>query len=177
MKIIVRGKNMDVTVALKEYVEKRLGKLEKFSENLQDGHATLSAIRGRHRVEVTIPINGWLLRGEEETDDMYSSIDLVVEKLEKQIDKYKGKLSRKSKNGVKDVVAGAVSSAAGDGDDTPQVLRTKKFAIKPMAVDEAIMQMNLLGHSFFVFSNAETEEVNVVYRRKDGNFGHIEPEY
>ena len=173
MKISVRGKNMEVTAALKDYVEKRLGKLEKFSENLQDGHATLSAIRGRHRVEVTIPINGWLLRGEEETDDMYSSIDLVVEKLEKQIDKYKGKLSRKSKNGVKDVVAGAVV----EGDDTPQVLRTKKFAIKPMAVDEAIMQMNLLGHSFFVFSNADTEEVNVVYRRKDGNFGHIEPEY
>ena len=154
MKISVRGKNMEVTPALKEYVEKRLGKLEKFSENLQDGNATLSAIRSRHRVEVTIPVNGWLLRGEEETDDMYSSIDLVVEKLEKQIDKYKGKFSKNSKKGVKDVVGGPVT----EGYDAPEVLRTKKFAIKPMAVDEAIMQMNLLGHSFFVSQNHRHEQ-------------------
>lgn len=173
MKIIVRGKNMEVTAALKDYVEKRLGKLEKFSENLQDGNATLSVIRGRHRIEVTIPVNGWLLRGEEETDDMYSSIDLVSEKLEKQIDKYKGRLNRKSKNGVKVVNGGGVTESY----EAPKVLRTKKFAIKPMSVEEAIMQMNLLGHSFFVFSNSETEEVNVVYSRRDGNFGHIEPEY
>ena len=172
MKITVRGKNMEVTPALREYVEKRLNKLEKFSEYLQDGNATLSVTKDRHRIEVTIPVNGWLLRGEEETEDMYSSVDLVVEKLEKQIEKYKTRLSKKIKYDAKE---NNVNQAAAY--DMPQIVRTKRFAIKPMSVEEAIMQMNLLGHNFFVFSNAETEEVNVVYRRNDGNFGHIEPEY
>ena len=173
MKITVRGKNMEVTSALRDYVEKRLTKLEKFNDHLLDGNATLSVTKDRHRIEVTIPLNGWLLRGEEETEDMYSSIDLVFEKLERQINKYKSKINKKAKTeSIKD----SVDNAAG-GYEEPQVLRTKRFAIKPMSVEEAIMQMNLLGHGFFVFSNAETEEVNVVYKRNDGNFGHIEPEY
>lgn len=173
VKINIRGKNVDVTSALRDYVEKRLTKLEKFSDNLQDGNATLSVVKGRHRIEVTIPVNGWLLRGEEETEDMYASIDLVVEKLEKQINKYRTKFIKKAKSE-------SIKDTRNNGADTTyekhEVLRTKRFAIKPMSVEEAIMQMNLLGHSFFVFSNADTEEVNVVYKRKDGNYGHIEPE-
>ena len=176
MKITVRGKNMEITSALREYVEKRLNKLEKYSEYLQDGNATLSVTKDRHRIEVTIPVNGWLLRGEEETEDMYSSVDNVVEKLEKQIDKYKTKISKKIKaETIREIPGG------GEGNtyhyDDPQIVRTKRFAMKPMSLEEAVMQMNLLGHNFFVFSNAETDEVNVVYMRNDGNYGHIEPEY
>lgn len=176
MKITVRGKNMEITSALREYVEKRLNKLEKYSEYLQDGNATLSVTKDRHRIEVTIPVNGWLLRGEEETEDMYSSVDNVVEKLEKQIDKYKTKISKKIKAETIREIPGGSEGNTYHYDD-PQIVRTKRFAMKPMSLEEAVMQMNLLGHNFFVFSNAETDEVNVVYMRNDGNYGHIEPEY
>ena len=114
-----------------------------------------------------------LLRGEETTTDMYTSIDLVVEKLEKQISKFKGKLQKRGIRFIGDQRPAAASPEA----DGPRLVRTKRFAIKPMPVDEAILQMNLLGHNFFVFSNADTEQVNVVYKRKDGNYGLIEPEF
>lgn len=175
MNLQVRGRNIEVTDALKDYVLKRVGKLDKYLDNAVDAMATMSVEKGIHRIEVTIPLNGMYLRGEEGTGDMYSSIDLVVEKLEKQINKYKGKLSRR---GVR--FAGEpryVPSTPVQEDDTPRLVRTKRFAIKPMPVEEAVLQMNLLGHSFFVFSNAETEQVNVVYKRKDGNYGLIEQEF
>ncbi|MFZ5754897.1 MAG: ribosome hibernation-promoting factor, HPF/YfiA family [Bacillota bacterium] len=177
MKFQIRGKNIPVTNSLKEYVEKRLGKLDKYFENNPEAIVTLVIEKEQHRVEVTIPINGLILRGEEESIDMYSSIDLVVEKLEKQINKYKTRLSKKVKAvSIKDIAPDPCGEKISE-DEAPKVLRTKRFAIKPMPVDEAILQMNLLGHSFFVFSNAETEEVNVVYKRKDGNYGLIEPEF
>ncbi|RYD07091.1 hypothetical protein N752_00485 [Desulforamulus aquiferis] len=113
-----------------------------------------------------------LLRGEEATGDMYSSIDLVVEKIERQISRYKGKLNRRAGKVLAD--NGAADKFE---DETPKVIKTKRFAIKPMPMDEAIMQMNMLGHDFFVFSNAESEQVNVIYKRKDGNYGLIEPEF
>ncbi|KYH31444.1 ribosome hibernation-promoting factor, HPF/YfiA family [Neomoorella mulderi] len=174
MEIIIRGKNLPVTDALKQYIEKRLSKIERYLEGVDEVQVNLSVNRDSHIVEVTIPLNGYLLRGEEATGDMYGSVDLVVEKLEKQIEKYKTKLARKLKNGtLKELVAGNLE------EDTPEpkLIRTKRFPIKPMPVEEAILQMNLLGHNFFVFSNAETEEVNVLYRRRDGNYGLIEPEY
>ena len=175
MNLQVRGRNFNVTEALKDYVEKRLGKLDKYLDNDIDAMVTMSVEKGFHRIEVTIPLNGMFLRGEERTGDMYSSIDLVLEKLEKQIERYKGKLARR---GVR--FAGEpryVPSAPMEEDDLPRIVRTKRFAIKPMPVEEAVLQMNLLGHSFFVFSNAETEQVNVVYKRKDGNYGLIEQEF
>jgi putative sigma-54 modulation protein len=175
MNLQVRGRNIEVTDALKNYVLKRVGKLDKYLDNAVDAMAIMSVEKGIHRIEVTIPLNGMYLRGEEGTGDMYSSIDLVVEKLEKQINKYKGKLSRR---GVR--FAGEpryVPSTPVEEDDTPRLVRTKRFAIKPMPAEEAVLQMNLLGHSFFVFSNAETEQVNVVYKRKDGNYGLIEQEF
>ncbi len=172
MVINVRGKNIDVTDALKRYVEKKLTKLEKYLD-LSEAQVTLVVEKGTHKVEVTIPINGMILRGEEETGDMYASIDLVVEKLEKQINKYKARFNRKAR-----IEGKPVQAPADDGyEEEPKIMKTKRFPIKPMALDEAIMQMNMLGHSFFVFSNAETEEVNVLYRRKDGNYGLIEPEF
>lgn len=173
MKVHVRGRNIDVTNALKEYVEKRLSKLERFMDDLDEAQVTMKVEKDTHRVEVTIPVNGMILRGEESTGDMYASIDLVSEKLEKQIEKYKGKLMRRRQPATGDQKAAFAYLA----DDGPRVVKTKRFAIKPMAVDEAVLQMNLLGHSFFVFSNAETELVNVVYKRKDGNYGLIEPEF
>ncbi|WP_031514044.1 ribosome hibernation-promoting factor, HPF/YfiA family [Desulfofalx alkaliphila] len=174
MKVNVRGKNIEVTPALREYVEKRIGKLEKFLEGVEEAQVKLVVEKENHKVEVTIPIQGMILRGEEATGDMYASTDLVLEKLEKQIEKYKGKLGKRGRNGGDKVVKAPAGEPAEDG---PKVVKTKRFAIKPMPVDEAIMQMNLLGHSFFVFSNAETEQVNVVYLRKDGNYGLIEPEF
>lgn len=172
MKVQVRGKNIEVTPALRDYVEKRLGKLDRFLDQMGEAQATLVVEGDAQKIEVTIPVNGMLLRGEEATGDMYSSVDLVVEKIERQISRYKGKLNRRNGRSLPEP-AGVERME----DETPRVLKTKRFAIKPMPLDEAIMQMNLLGHDFFVFSNAETEQVNVVYKRKDGNYGLIEPEF
>jgi len=176
LNIKVRGKQVEVTDALRQHVEKRVSKLEKYLDKLEEAQVTLSVEKDRHRVEVTIPVNGIIIRGEEESGDMYASVDMVIDKLEKQIKKYKTRLTKRARlNGLKELVAH--TAGRDNGEEEPKVLRTKRFAIKPMPIDEAIMQMNLLGHSFFVFSNAETEQVNVVYRRKDGNYGLIEPEF
>lgn len=173
----IRGKNIEVTEALKDYVEKRLSKLERFIEDVRVAQVTLSVEGESHKVEVTIPLNGIILRGEEETEDMYSSIDLVVDKLEKQIDKYKTKLYRRYRGiGFRKSLVRELETS-GEAVEQFKIVRTKKFALKPMDVEEAVMQMNLLGHSFFVFFNSGTEEVNVVYRRHDGNFGLIEPRF
>lgn len=178
MAIIVRGKNIDITPALKDYVEKRIGKVTKYFDHLGEITAVLTVQKGRHIVEVTVPVNGMLLRGEEATADMYTSIDLVIEKLERQIEKYKTRIARKfrTNGGFKGEL---VASRAPDDESTEelQVVKTKRFAVKPMAVEEALLQMNLIHHDFYVFTNADTEEVNVLYRRKDGNYGLIEPEF
>ncbi|MBE0466996.1 MAG: ribosome-associated translation inhibitor RaiA [Candidatus Desulforudis sp.] len=172
MRILVRGKNIEVTPALRGYAEKRLRKLAKFEQHFGEVQVTLTVEKDSHRIEVTIPIDGMILRGEETTGDMYASMDLVVEKLEKQLDRYKGKLRRRR------VMAEGQPyiDEPLDEDEDFQIVRTKRFALKPMAPEEAVMQMNLLGHSFFVFTNAENEQVNVVYKRRDGNYGLIEPD-
>ncbi|MBC9784448.1 ribosome-associated translation inhibitor RaiA [Heliobacterium chlorum] len=173
MNIQVRGKNIEVTNALREYVVKRLSKLEKYFNTLGGARATLSVEGDMSKVEVTVPAGDLILRAEESHPDMYASIDLVFEKLEKQIDAHKTRLSRKLKgHGFKEF---AIESRAEAHE--PKIVRSKRFAFKPMDVDEAVMQMNLIGHNFFVFANAETEQVNVVYLRKDGNYGLIEPEF
>lgn len=175
MAIAVRGKNIEITPALKDYVEKRVGKIAKYFDTLGEITVVLTVAKGRHIVEVTVPVNGMLLRGEESTTDMYTSVDLVIEKLERQIEKYKTKLARKLKGGA---FKGEIAPGARELDaDEFKVVKTKRFAIKPMTTEEAIMQMNLINHDFYVFTNAETEEVNVLYRRKDGGYGLIEPEY
>lgn len=178
MKFQIRGKNIQLSEALKEYVEKRLGKLDKYFDNNPEAIVTLIVEKDRHRVEVTLPINGFILRGEEESTDMYACIDLVLEKLEKQIGKYRTRLFKRNKSQrIKDLTPGSDIGQQAEEYKEPELVRTKRFAIKPMPLEEAIMQMNLLGHNFYVFSNAETEEVNVIYRRKDGNYGLIEPEF
>ncbi len=176
MEIIVRGKNINITPALKDYAFKRIGKLDKYFEDAE-AQVNLSVAKESHIVEVTVLVNGLILRGEETTDDMYTSIDSVVDKLEKQIDKYKTKLSRKLRDGSVKAINEQIAKNNKTEDKEPKLVRTKRFAMKPMPVDEAILQMNLVGHDFFVFVSAETEEMNVVYRRKDGNYALIEPDF
>lgn len=180
MRLEVRGKNIEVTDALREYATKRLSKLERYIDDVRDAQVALSVEGEDHKVEVTIPLNGIILRGEETNEDMYTAIDMVEEKLEKQIDKYKTRLYRSYRGaGLKQAVQEEAKRQLAE-EEAPEkfkIVRTKRFALKPMDEEEAIMQMNLLGHNFFVFHNAETEEVNVVYKRKDGNYGLIEPDF
>ncbi len=176
MQIALRGKNVQVTQALREYVEKKVGKIEKYFDGLSNVQVTLEVEKDRRIVEVTIPINGMILRGEEVTGDMYSSIDLVMEKLERQIERYRTQIFRKFRRDGGKLPAREERPEPEESQEF-KVVKTKRFAMKPMPVDEAIMQMNLVGHDFFVFENAETEKVNVVYRRRDGDYGLIEPEF
>ncbi|ADU50322.1 SSU ribosomal protein S30P;sigma 54 modulation protein [Thermaerobacter marianensis DSM 12885] len=187
MNISIYGKNVDVTEALKEYARRKVGKVARyFTGTPLQAQVTLSIERDRHIVEVTIPVpnSGLLIRAEEESDDMYASIDLVVDKLERQIRKFKTRLNRKARR-LEATTGQAVPEADApvdepdwtEGEEEGRVVRTKRFAVKPMTVDEAILQMNLLGHDFFVFANATTGEINVLYRRRDGQYGLIEPEF
>lgn len=176
MQVNLQARNMELTGALADYVERKMGKLSRYLD-AEEAQVTLLIEKNRHVAEVTIPMRGIILRGEEETTDMYRSIDLVVEKLERQVQKYKTRLGRRVKaQGIKELTEARVPGEEEEVSEE-EIVRTKRFAIKPMSVEEAIMQMNLLGHNFFVFANAESEQVNVVYRRKDGRYGLIEPEY
>lgn len=170
MRINITGKNFEVSEYLKEVTEKKVSKLSRYFKPETVVFVTLSVERSRHICEVTIPFDGGIIRGEEVTGDMYASIDNVVDKLEKQISRYRTKLSRSLRAGVELPVLE-------EKDEKParKIVRTKRFAYKPMSVEEAVLQMDLLGHSFFVFTNAKTDEVNVLYLRKDGNLGLIEP--
>ncbi len=177
MKFIVSGKNIVVTDALRERAIKKVGKLDKYFKGDAEAQITMSVQKNRHIVEVTILFDGGLLRAEEDNQDMYASIDKVVDSLERQIRRNKTKLEKKFHG--KGLKLEDVNFEEKDVDEEHnfKIVKTKRFAIKPMTVEEAVLQMNLLGHEFFMFSNAETQEANVVYRRKDGNYGLIEPEF
>lgn len=178
MKVNILGKNIEVTEGLRNAVEKKLSRLDKFFEDEQEAFVTLSVQKARQIIEVTIRFNGVLLRSEEANSDMYAAIDIVSDKLERQMVKHKSRLERKYHINVplkyKDIPANETSA---DEDGEPKIVKTKRFAIKPMSAEEAVLQMDLLGHDFFVYSNADTGDVNVVYKRKDGNYGLIEPEF
>ena len=178
MNLVVRTKNVELSEALGQYIEKKLARMERHLGGIGEAQVRLRLERGRHIVEVTIPLDGLVLRAEEQTGDMYSSVDLVVDKLEKQVSKYKTRLGRKLRGAAwrEGSETQAPAETREEVGEELGVARVKRFPIKPMPVEEAIMQMNLLGHNFFVFANAETEKVNVVYRRYDGRYGLIEPE-
>lgn len=176
MRIIVYGKNVDVTAGMKKALDRKLQKFDKYFDPATEVTATLSVQKTKHIIEVTIPINGNMLRAEESTEDMYASIDKVIDKLEAQLRKHKTKLEKKITNHSIRFDLSSFDDIE-DVDNEPEVVKTKKFAIKPMSIEEATLQMELLGHNFFVFLNADTEEVNVVYLRKDGNYGLIEPTF
>jgi len=175
MKIQIRTRNAKTTEKIRQYAEKRLGKLEKLLD--EDAEATIMFIgeKNRQRIEITIPVNGFILRGEEEHEDILAAIDLVTDKLEKQLVRSKERFSKKGRLSVTKLSSMAGVSPAGD-DDEDVIVRTKHFPIIPMNVDEAITRMDMLGHTFFVFHNAETGVINVVYRRHDGHYGLLEPE-
>ncbi|AYD41266.1 ribosome-associated translation inhibitor RaiA [Clostridium fermenticellae] len=175
MEIKVTGKNIEVTEALRNIVVKKISKLDKYFNPDVKANITLSVQKNSQIVEVIIPFNGVILRGEEKNSDMYASIDLVIDKLEGQIRKQKTKLQRR--NHGTSLRFQFIPDIEEEHDEEPKIVKTKKFAIKPMSAEEAVLQMELLGHNFFVFENAEDEEVNVVYKRKDGNYGLIEPEF
>lgn len=176
MNFIISGKNIEVTQGLRSTIEQKLGKLERYFTPETDIIVTLSVEKNRQKIEVTIPIKGNIVRSEQVSDDMYVSIDLVEEVIERQLRKFKNKLIDKHQEG------GVLQEAFEEEDvefedDDIKIVRTKRFGMKPMFPEDACVQMELLGHNFFVFSNAETDEVNVVYKRKDNTYGLIEPEF
>ena len=174
MKFIIVGRNIEVTPGLKTAVEDKIGKLEKYFTPETEVHVTLSVEKDRQKIEVTIPVKGSIIRSEQVSNDMYVSIDLVEEIIERQLKKYKKKLTEQQQ---------AASFFKQDyiekdymDDEEIKIIRTKKFDIKPMYPEDACIQMELLGHNFYVFCNAETDQVNVVYKRKGNTYGLIEPE-
>lgn len=184
MQIIIKGKNLDVSEALEKYATKKVEKLSKYFPALREAIIAFSIQKNQRIVEVTIEGEGVLLRGEERTDSMYASIDLVVEKLEKQLKRYKGKIIDKTreeaqKKGKEQMAQSMLELQEGEEaeeEPAPEIVRTKRFILKPMPPEEAAMQMELLGHNFFIFLNSDTDLVSVIYKRKDGGYGVLEPE-
>ena len=175
MKYVITGRGTNVTDGLRSAIEEKLGKLEHYFAPDTEVHVTLKVEKDRQKVEVTVPLKGHIIRAEQVSDDMYVSIDLIEDIIERQLRKYKTKIVDSKQN------VGSFTSEFMQEDDYEdedvKVIRTKRFAVKPMDPEEACVQMELLNHSFYVFRNAETDEVNVVYKRKGGDYGLIEPEF
>lgn len=174
MKYIILGKNIEVTDGLRSAVEDKIGKLEKYFTPETEVHVTLSVEKERQKIEVTIPVKGNIIRSEQVSNDMYVSIDLVEEIIERQLKKYKRKLTDQ-KQAASFFKQDYIEKDYMDEEEI-KIIRTKRFDIKPMYPEDACIQMELLGHNFFVFCNAETDQVNVVYKRKGNTYGLIEPE-
>ena len=175
MKFIISGKNIEVTEGIKAAIEEKLGRLDKYLVDDTVVNVTLSVQKGRQKIEVTIPMKGHIIRAEQVSDDMYVSIDLVLEVIERQVNRHKKKLIDKEQNAA--YLQNSFVEEETDEDDEIKIVRSKRFAVKPMYPEDACIQMDLLGHNFYVFRNAETEEVNVVYKRKGNTYGLIEPEF
>jgi putative sigma-54 modulation protein len=181
MKYNVRGENIEVTPAIREYVEKKIAKLARYFTETPNAnvHVNLKTYNDKKsKVEVTIPMPNLVLRAEEVNDDMYAAVDLISDKLERQIRKHKTKVNRKfrEKGSVNEMFTTVEEPGVPvvEEENDLEIVRQKSFDLKPMDSEEAILQMNMLGHSFYVFTNAETNLTNVVYKRKDGRYGLIE---
>ena len=176
MQYTFNGKNIEVTNGMKRAVQEKIGKLERYFTPDTEVHVTMAVERNLHKIEITIPVKGNILRAEEQSEDMYSSIDLVQDVLERQVKKYRSKLTglRSNREGDK---SNTILPEGDIDDERIKIDRVKKFAVKPMDPEEACVQMDLLGHNFYVFRNSETDEVNVVYKRHDESYGLIEPEF
>ena len=176
MKIKITGRNIELTEGLKAAVEEKLSKLDKYFTEDTQANVTLSVEKERQKIEVTIPVKGSIIRSEQVSNDMYVSIDLVEEVIERQMKKYRNKIiSRQQEPG--EFFADEFISKAEEDEEEINIIRSKKFGMKPMYPEDACVQMELLGHNFFVFRNAETDEVNVVYKRRGNTYGLIEPEF
>ena len=176
MRIIITGRNIELTPGIKEAVEEKLGKLEKYFKPDTDVNVTLSVEKDRQKVEVTIPTKGHTIRSEQVSNDMYVSIDLAEEAIEKQLLKYRTKIVSKKLNAATNFKAEYLEEKIEDDEEEIKIVRSKRYDLKPMYPEDACIQMELLGHDFFVFVNAETDDVNVVYKRKGNTYGIIEPE-
>ncbi|KAF0335524.1 ribosome-associated translation inhibitor RaiA [Pediococcus acidilactici] len=175
----VRGENIEVTESIRDYVEKRIGKIEKYFDQGANpkAHVNLKVYQDRTaKVEVTIPLPYLVLRAEETSPDLYASVDLVTDKLERQIRKYKTKINRKSRETGYKGVEIPQEDAREDEEEASEfnIVRTKQVSLKPMGAEEAILQMDMLGHNFFIYEDADTGSVDIVYRRHDGRYGLIE---
>lgn len=177
MRYNIVGRNMEVTDGLRDAIQDKIGKLEKYFRPDTTVNVTLSVEKSSQKVEVTIPVKGTTIRSEQASNDMYVSIDLVEEIIERQLKKYKTKLvdSHRGPGMASDFAEAYIHEDFAEP-EIAKIERVKKFPIKPMDAEEACMQMDLLGHNFFVFRNADTDEINVVYKRKNGSYGMIEPE-
>ncbi len=179
MNINVTFRHMETTEALKQYAIDKVSKIKKYIDAPIEVHVVLSVEKFRHIAEVSFTINGFVVKGQEETEDMYAAIDMVMDKIERQVRRYKDRLKRKRGAGSAEekmrVKMNVVAVDHDQAETTPQVIKSTNFSIKPMDIDEAIMQMNLIDNDFLVFRNDSSNEVNVIYRRKDGNYGLIEP--
>jgi len=174
MRFTISGKNLEVTDSMRKAVTEKLGKLERYFTPETNVIVTMSVEKERQKIEVTIPLKGNVIRSEQVSNDMYVSIDLVEEVIERQVRKYKQKLvDRHQEGSFKQEFLEDDTEVV----DDIQIVRTKQFDIKPMYPEDACVQMELLGHSFYVFLNAESDQVNVVYKRKGGTYGLIEPEF
>ena len=176
MRITITGRNIELTPGIKEAVEDKLSKLEKYFKPDTDVNVTLSVEKERQKIEVTIPTKGHTIRAEEVSNDMYVSIDLVEETLERQLIKYRTKIISKKMNAAASFKAEYLEEKYEEDEEEIKIVRSKRYDLKPMYPEDACIQMELLGHDFFVFVNAETDEVNVVYKRKGNTYGIIEPE-
>ena len=174
MKYVIVGKNMGITPSLEAAVKEKLGKLDKFFAEDTIAHVTLQISHERHIIEVTIPLKGNVIRCEQVSTDMYTSIDLAEEVIERQLKKYKSKIVKKHK--AQAAFKREYLEEPSPADEKIRIVRNKQFEMKPMYPEDACVQMELLGHGFYVFRNAETEQINVVYKRKGGSYGLIEPE-
>ncbi len=173
MKCIIRGEKISVTSAISEYVETKISRLDKYFK-LDDVTANvLVKVKGKHQsVEVTIPYDKYTLRGEETKDDLYAAIDLVVDKLEGQIRKTKSKLKKQIKKN--ETVLNFDYELSEEEEYKNKIVKRKQLELKPMSEEEAILQLELLGHDFFIYKDVHTNEIDILYKRKDGNYGVIE---
>ena len=175
MRYLITGKNLEVTPRLREAVEEKIGKLERYFSSDTEAIITMSVEKERQKIEVTIPVKGSIIRAEQESSDMYVSIDLVEEIIERQLKKYKTRIIDKKQSAT--AFSDLFLSEEDEEESEIRIQKVKRFAMKPMDAEEACVQMELLGHNFFVFLNADTDQVNVVYKRKGNTYGLIEPEF
>ena len=176
MEIIIHGDKLKVTDAMKEYIEEKLEKLNKYLENSENVRASVIVKVKNHeqRVEITIPLKAFILRSEESKDDFYAAVDKTIDKLERQIRKNKTRIMSKQVKTNKDFSMSAFADE--EESDDKKILKRKKVEVQPMNEEEAILQMELLGHQFYMYKDSDTDQVAVVYKRTDGNYGVIESE-
>lgn len=175
----IRAENFEVTEAIRAYVEKKISKLERFFEDAPDANVNVKMKTYSDKtakVEVTIPLPRLVLRAEEKSEELYGSIDLVSDKLERQLRKHKTKINRRPRKGVDGIKVEATKTVENETEKEFEIVRNKQFQLKPMNSEEAVLQMNMLGHDFFIYNDADTETTNIVYKRRDGKFGLIETE-